>query len=67
MTSAKLVGVWVLGGVLLLLGSLIISNLKFGQPGVTEANIIMSSVLALVLFLAAGICWISVGVATRHA
>ncbi len=67
MTSVKLVGVWILGGILLLLGSLIMTNLKLGSPGVSEFNLILSSVLALILFLGAGICWISVSVATRHA
>lgn len=66
MTSLKLVGVWFVGAVLLLMGCLIITNLKLGSPGVSDMNLAFSSILALILFLGAGICWISVAVATRH-
>ncbi len=65
MTSAKLVGVWIAGGILLLLGSWIINNLKLG-PGVSDAQYIFALLLGLAFFLAAGLAWISVAAAARH-
>ena len=66
MTSIKLLVVWFLGAFFLLLGTFIITNLKLGSPGVSDLNMVFSSVLALVLFLGSGICWISVAVAAKH-
>lgn len=65
MTSPKLVAVWIVGGILLLLGSWIINNLRIG-PGVSDVQYAFAMVLALALFLVAGLAWISVAAATRH-
>ncbi len=63
--SAKTVTVWVLGGVFLLIGVWIIRNLQF-DIGVSEFSYIMTLLISLVLFLLAGLCWISVAVATKR-
>jgi len=63
--SVKLVGIWVLGGVLLLLGTWIVQNLEF-NVGVSGFSYILALLIAFVIFLLAGLCWISVAVATRH-
>ena len=65
MASPKLVAAWITGALLLLLGSWIMTNLKAG-PGVTDVQYAFALVLALVLYLAAGLLWISVGVAVRE-
>lgn len=63
--SIKLVSAWIMGGILLLLGVWIIQNLKLGI-GVSEFSYIFALLIALILFLIAGLCWISVAVATKH-
>jgi uncharacterized membrane protein len=63
--SMKLVSVWVLGSVLLLLGVWIVQNLKLGI-GVSEFSYAFAMLISFILFLTAGLCWISVAVATRH-
>ena len=63
--SVKLVGVWILGGVFMLLGTWIVQNLEF-NVGVSGFSYIVALLIALVLFLLAGLAWISVSVATRH-
>ncbi len=63
--SLKLVSAWIVGGILLLLGVWIIQNLKLGI-GVSEFSYIFALLIALILFLIAGLCWISVAVATKH-
>jgi hypothetical protein len=61
----KLVGAWVLGALFLLAGSWIVQNLKF-EIGVSELSYGLAIVVAFILFLLAGLSWISVGVATRR-
>jgi len=56
---------WVLGGMLLLGGTWIVQNLQL-NVGVTEFQYGLALVIALILFLIAGLCWISVAVATRQ-
>jgi hypothetical protein len=63
--SVKLVGVWILGGVFLLLGTWIIQNLEL-NVGVSGFSYALALLIALVLFLLTGLAWISVSVATRH-
>jgi ABC-type antimicrobial peptide transport system permease subunit len=63
--SMKLVGAWVLGALFLLAGSWIIQNLKF-EIGVSELSYGLAVAVAFILFLLAGLAWISVGVATRR-
>ena len=63
--TVKLVGVWVLGALFLLGGTWIIQNLKM-EVGVTEVSYVLAAFIAFVLFLLAGLAWISVAVATRR-
>ena len=56
---------WILGGLLLLGGTWIVQNLQL-NVGVTEFQYGLALVIALILFLIAGLCWISVAVATRQ-
>ena len=65
MTSAKLVAAWIIGGLLLLGGVWIVNNLKLG-PGVSDVQYVFALLLALALFLLAGLAWISVAAAARH-
>jgi len=63
--SAKLVLAWILGGLFLLGGMWIVSNLEM-NIGVSDFQYALALVIALVLFLVTGLCWISVAVATRQ-
>jgi len=63
--SMKLVSFWILGSIFLLIGVWIIQNLEFGL-GVSEYSYILAIAIAFIMFLLAGLCWISVAVATRH-
>lgn len=63
--TSKTIGTWGLGGVLLLLGSWIMNNLE-KTIGVSDASYALAMIVALAFFLAAGLCWISVAVATKH-
>lgn len=65
MTTAKIIGAWIIGSVLLLIGSWIMSNLE-KTIGVSDASFIFAIIVALVFFLGAGLCWISTAVATKH-
>ena len=60
-----MVTVWILGGFFLLGGTWIIQNLQL-NIGVSELQYAIALVIALVLFLITGLCWISVAVATRQ-
>ena len=63
--SAKLVLAWIVGGLFLLGGMWIVSNLEM-NIGVGDFQNGLALLIALVLFLVAGLCWISVAVATRQ-
>jgi hypothetical protein len=63
--SAKLVLAWIIGGLFLLGGVWITQNLEL-NVGVSEFQYALALVIAFVLMLMAGLCWISVAVATRH-
>jgi len=63
--SAKTVAVWILGGIFLLTGVWIIRNLEL-NIGVSEVSYVITLLISLVLFLLAGLCWISVAVATKR-
>jgi hypothetical protein len=63
--SAKLVLVWILGGLFILGGVWIVQNLEM-NVGVGEFQYGLALVIAFVLVLLAGLCWISVAVATRQ-
>ena len=60
----KLVSVWVLGAVFMTLGSWIILNLEL-VVGVPEPAYLVAMVVSFLMYLLAGLCWISVSVATR--
>ncbi len=62
--EVKLVIVWIIGGLLLLAGTWIVSNLELAI-GVTQVSYAVALLGSLVLYLLAGLCWISVAVATR--
>lgn len=62
--SVKLIGVWFIGAFFLLAGSWIIQNLEM-TIGVSDIAYYLTMVIAFILFLAAGLCWISVAVATK--
>jgi hypothetical protein len=63
--SAKLVLVWILGGLFILGGIWILQNLEMNL-GVGEFQYALAMIIAFVLVLLAGLCWISVAVATRQ-
>lgn len=63
--SVKLVSVWILGALFLLGGSWVVQNLEL-TVGVSGQSYTLAILTAFVLFLVAGLCWISVAVATRR-
>ena len=63
--TLKLIAAWIGGGLLLLAGVWIASNLEM-TVGVSETSYILALLVALGLILASGLLWISVAVATRH-
>ena len=62
--SFKLVGSWVLGAAMLLAGTWIMGNLEL-TVGVSDYSYALAFLVAFILFLVAGLLWISVAVATR--
>ncbi|MFQ5647736.1 MAG: hypothetical protein ACE5FW_00710 [Candidatus Aenigmatarchaeota archaeon] len=63
--SLKLLSVWILGSVLLLAAVWIVQNLEL-VVGVPEPAYLIALGISFVLILLAGLCWISVAVATRR-
>jgi len=63
--SLKLIVTWVFGGIFLLLGTWIVQNLE-SNIGVSEFSYIFAMFIALLFFLVAGLCWISVAVGTKR-
>lgn len=63
--TVKLIAAWVIGGLFLLAGVWIVSNLEF-TVGVSEASYALALIIALGFVLAAGLLWIAVAVATRN-
>jgi len=63
--SVKLIATWVIGGLFLLFGTWIVQNLEL-TLGVSELSYIFAMAIALLFFLVAGLCWISVAVGTKH-
>jgi hypothetical protein len=63
--SAKLVITWIVGGFFLLAGTWIVQNLRI-DVGVNELQYVLALIVAFILFLVAGLAWISVAVATKH-
>ncbi len=62
---SKLVVFWLIGGVLLLLGSWIIGHAE-QNVGVPELSYALAILISFVLILAGGLCWIAVAAATKH-
>ena len=58
-------GLWILGAVFAFLASMIAGNLEW-VTGTTEISYAVSVLLALVLFLVTGMCWISAAVNSRR-
>ncbi len=56
---------WIIGGMFILGGTWIVQNLQL-NIGVTDFQYYIALLIALILFLLAGLCWISVAVATRQ-
>ena len=61
----KLVGTWIAGGIFLLAGTWIVNNLRL-ETGVSDLSYALALVIAFILFLIAGLCWINVSVAAKH-
>lgn len=51
-------GLWILGSVLVLIGAMFAGNIEW-VPGTTTTSYAMSIILAFVLVLVGGMCWIS--------
>ena len=58
-------GLWLLGTVLLFIGALIAGNIEWVE-GTTEYSYLLSILIAFVLLLLTGMCWISAAVNARH-
>lgn len=58
-------GLWILGTVFLFIGALIAGNIEWVE-GTTEFSFAFSALLAFVMFLIAGMCWISAAVNARQ-
>ena len=58
-------GLWILGSVLFFLASLIAGNIEW-VVGTTETSFAISVILAFVLYLLAGMFWISSAVNARE-
>ncbi len=58
-------GLWILGAIFAFLASMISGNLEW-VTGTTEISYAVSVLLSLVLFLVAGMCWISAAVNSRR-
>lgn len=65
MASEKLIVFWILGAAMLTLGMLVVSNLEM-TLGVSPFSYAVALFIAFVMFMLAGLCWISVAVATKH-
>lgn len=58
-------GLWIIGAIFAILGAMIAGNLEW-VTGTTEVSYAVSVLLAFVLILIAGMCWISAAVNARH-
>jgi len=64
--SAKLVFFWIIGGAFLFIATWIIINVQPGVIGVSDTSVYFAYLIAFILYILAGLAWISVAVATRH-
>lgn len=58
-------GLWLLGAVFFFLGSIIAGNLEWAL-GTNSTSYGVSAILGFVMFLIAGMCWISASVNARQ-
>ena len=63
--SIKHIAAWIAGAIFLVIGVWIVSNLEF-TIGVSEFSYAFALLIAFLFFLVAGLCWITVAVATRR-
>lgn len=63
--NERLVITWIVGSIFLMAAVWITANLEF-TTGVTTASYILAALVAFILFLLAGLCWIAVAVATKN-
>ncbi|MBI4173839.1 MAG: hypothetical protein HY519_03915 [Candidatus Aenigmarchaeota archaeon] len=63
-TSPKYLAAWILGALFMMAGTWVIQNLQL-NIGVTIENYVLALLVAFVFFLAGGLLWIAVAVATR--
>ena len=61
----QLIITWMAGGFFILLGTWIVSNLEL-NIGVSWVSYVFALLIAFVLFLVAGLCWITVSVGVRR-
>lgn len=64
MENAKLILIWIVGGLFLLSGTWVVQNLEL-TIGVSVFSYTFAMLIALLLFLIAGLCWISVAVGAK--
>ena len=64
--SAKLIVFWILGGAFLFLATWIITNVQPGVIGVSDASLLFAYLIAFILYILAGLAWISVAVVTKR-
>ncbi len=58
-------GLWLLGGIFMFIAALIAGNVEWVE-GTTAASFWLSVALSFVLFLIAGVCWISAAVNSKR-
>jgi len=58
-------GLWILGAVFFFAGAVIAGNLQWVE-GTNTASFVLSGIISFVLFLVAGMLWISSAVNARH-
>lgn len=63
--TEQLILTWMAGGLFLLLGAWIVGNLEL-NIGVSWVSYVFALLIAFVLFLVAGLCWITVSIGVRH-
>jgi uncharacterized membrane protein len=63
--TEQLILTWLAGGFFLLLGVWIVSNLEL-NIGVSWVSYVFALLISFVLFLVAGLCWVTVSVGVHH-
>ena len=61
MTSSKDLLFWIIGGICLFLGVLIVSSVDISALGVTTLSATIAYVIGFILILVAGMFWVSIG------